>query len=101
MDLTGKVFIVTGSNTGIGKVTAAELAKQGARVVLANRSEDKTRPVIEEIRKAAPGAQLDFLALDLADLASVRRAAKEFLDRGLPLHGLINNAGLAGARGLT
>ncbi len=101
MDLRGNVYIVTGANTGIGKVTAQELAKQGGRVFLACRSKDKTQPVIDEIKAATPGAQVEFLALDLADLASVRAAAKAFLDRGLPLHALINNAGLAGPRGLT
>jgi NAD(P)-dependent dehydrogenase (short-subunit alcohol dehydrogenase family) len=101
MELRGKVYIVTGANTGIGKVTAGELAKQGGRVFLACRSESKTTPVIEEIKRATPGAEVEFLALDLADLASVRAAAKAFLDRNLPLHGLINNAGLAGQRGLT
>jgi retinol dehydrogenase-12 len=101
MDPRGKVFIVTGANTGIGKVTAAELVRQGAHVFLACRSESKTTPVIDEIKKATPGAKVEFLALDLADLASVRAAAKAFLAKNLPLHGLINNAGLAGQRGLT
>jgi NAD(P)-dependent dehydrogenase (short-subunit alcohol dehydrogenase family) len=101
MELSGKIYIVTGANTGIGKVTAKELARRGGRVFLACRSEDKTRPVIDEITKEVPGAQVEFLALDLADLASVRRAAQAFLDKKLPLHGLINNAGLAGQRGLT
>lgn len=101
MELSDKVYIVTGANTGIGKVTALELARRGGRVFLACRSESKTAPVLEEIRKEVPGAQVEFLALDLADLASVRAAAKEFLDKKLPLHGLINNAGLAGSRGLT
>ena len=101
MELSGKVYIVTGANTGIGKVTATELARRGGRVFLACRSEKKTQAVIDEIKKELPDAQVEFLALDLADLSSVRAAAKAFLDKKLPLHGLINNAGLAGARGLT
>jgi NAD(P)-dependent dehydrogenase (short-subunit alcohol dehydrogenase family) len=100
-ELAGKVYIVTGANTGIGKVTALELARRGARVILASRSADKTQAVIDEIRKATGNADVELLSLDLADLASVRAAAKAFLDRGLPLHGLINNAGLAGLRGRT
>ena len=98
-DQTGKNAIVTGSNTGIGRVTAVELARAGARVWLACRSKEKTQPVIDEI--AAFGGKAEFLPLDLADLGSVRAAAKAFLDTGLPLHLLINNAGLAGQRGLT
>src|ERR1022692_328896 len=97
MNLKGKTALVTGANTGIGRVTAIELAKQGARVVLACRSEEKTQPVIAEI-----GADnVDFLHLDLADLASVRASADAFLARGEPLALLINNAGLAGAHGQT
>ncbi|APR84655.1 Putative oxidoreductase/Short-chain dehydrogenase [Minicystis rosea] len=98
-DLTGKVFLVTGANTGIGRVTAETLARRGGKVFLACRSEEKTRPVLEGIRAA--GGTAEFLALDLGSLASVRAAAKTFLDRGEPLHVLINNAGLAGPRGLT
>ena len=99
-DLAGKNFIITGANTGIGKITATELAKRGAHVILANRSRDKTEPVIEEI-KAATGNAPEFIALDLADLASVRTAAEQILAKNIPIHGLINNAGLAGSRGTT
>ncbi len=100
-DLTNQLFIVTGANTGIGKVTARELARAGARVILACRSQAKTQPVIEEIQREIPGAKLEFLALDLGDLASVRKAAEAILARDEPIHGLINNAGMAGAKGLT
>jgi retinol dehydrogenase-12 len=99
MKLDGKNVIVTGANTGIGRVTATTLAKQGAKVILACRSEERTKPVLDEI--AAAGGKAEFLALDLADLASVRASAKAFLDRNEPLTLLINNAGLAGAHGST
>ena len=99
MDLAGKHVIVTGANTGIGRVTAETLARRGARVFLACRSEEKTRPVLASIRDA--GGAAEFLPLDLGSLASVRACAKAFLDRGEPLHVLVNNAGLAGSRGLT
>jgi len=85
--------VITGANTGIGRVTAVELAKQGANVVLACRSREKTQAVLDEI-----GPKAEFLALDLGSLDSVREAAKS-LNR--PIHVLINNAGLAGARGQT
>jgi len=96
-----KTFIVTGANTGIGKVTAKELARQGHHVILACRSRDKTDPVLAEIRREVPNANVEFIALDLGDLNSVRACAKELLDRKTPIHGLINNAGLAGQRGKT
>ena len=100
-DLHDKTFVITGANTGIGKITARELARKGARVILACRSKEKTDPVIAEIAAATGSTKLEFIALDLGDLASVRRCAEELLARDLPIHGLINNAGLAGKRGVT
>lgn len=100
-DLANKVFIVTGANTGIGKVTAKELARAGAHVLLACRSRDKTAAVIEEIKRDTGNANVEYVALDLSDLASVRACAEAILARNLPIHGLINNAGLAGKRGET
>lgn len=98
-DLSGRTFVVTGANTGIGRVTAEELAKRGGKVILACRSEAKTQPVLDAIKTA--GGAADFLALDLGDLAGVRRSAAELLAREEPIHVLINNAGLAGQRGKT
>jgi len=95
-DLQGKTFIVTGANSGIGRATATELAGRGGRIFITARSEEKARPVVEEL-----GDNADYLQLDLGDLDSVRQCAKDFLARDEPLHGLINNAGLAGQRGLT
>jgi retinol dehydrogenase 12 len=100
-ELADRTFIVTGANTGIGKITARELARRGARVVLACRSKEKTQPILEEIRREAQSDRVDFVALDLADLTSVRACADELLGRKLPIHGLINNAGLGGQRGIT
>ena len=100
-DLSGRHFLVTGANTGIGKETARGLAKRGARVTLAGRSEDKTRAAMADIADETSGTDLAFLHIDLADFESVRKAASEFLDRDEPLHVLINNAGLAGAKGMT
>jgi retinol dehydrogenase-12 len=100
-DLSERTFLITGANTGIGQVTAQDLALRGARVVLACRSVDRTLPVVESIKTAAGHPNVEFLSLDLSDLDSVRRAADGFLARDLPLHGLINNAGVAGHPGLT
>jgi dehydrogenase/reductase SDR family protein 13 len=70
-------------------------------VFVASRSEEKTRPVIDEIAAQTGNGSVEFLSLDLGDLASVRACADEFLRAGEPLHVLINNAGLAGKRGMT
>lgn len=100
--MQGKVVLITGANTGIGRVTARELALQGAHVFLACRSREKTEAVLQEIASLSQGqAKAEYLPLDLGDLASVRRCAEMFLARDLPLHLLINNAGLAGQRGMT
>lgn len=98
----GKVALVTGANSGIGRVTARELALQGYHVFLACRNQARTQPVLEEIARLSDGsAKAEFIELDLGDLASVRRCAETFLRTGLGLHLLIANAGLAGQRGLT
>ena len=100
-DLAEKTFLVTGASAGIGRETAQALAARGAQVYLAGRSEARTRAAIDAISAQTGSTSLHFLALDLGDLDSVRAAAAAFLDAGQPLHGLINNAGLAGQRGLT
>jgi retinol dehydrogenase-12 len=95
------VALITGANTGIGRVTALELARAGFEVVLACRSLAKAHLAANEIQAAVEGARTQMLALDLADLDSVRACAQAFLGLGRPLHLLVNNAGLAAAGGLT
>ena len=98
----GKVALVTGANSGIGRVTARTLALQGWHVFLACRDEGKTRPVLDELAQASGGsARAEFLPLDLGDFDSVRRCAALFTARKLPLHLFVANAGLAGSPGLT
>lgn len=98
-NLTGRVVLITGANSGIGRVTAVELARQGALVFIATRSLPRTQAVLDEIHRA--GGKAEWLELDLGDLNSVRACAKTFLARQLPLHILINNAGLARVPGLS
>jgi len=98
-DLTGRHVVITGANTGIGRVTAEELASRGASVVLACRSEERTKPVVDAIRAA--GGEATFEALDLGDFASVRACAERLLAQKRPIDVLVNNAGLAGQRGLS
>ena len=98
--LDGRIALVTGANTGIGLVTARELGTGGARFFVACRSDDRARVAVEQIRKDS-GVEVEFLSLDLGDLDSVRRSAESFLAKELPLHMLVNNAGLAGQRGMS
>lgn len=100
-DLENKTFIVTGASSGIGKITARELAKRGAHVIVACRSVAKAQPVVDELVKDTGNAKIELVELDLGDLASVRRCAEQLLARNTPIHGLVNNAGLAGQRGTT
>jgi len=97
----GRTVVVTGGNTGIGKATALALAGQGWRVYVASRSAAKGEAAVSSIRAAAGSDSVFFLPLDLADLSSVRACADAFLERGEPLHVLVNNAGVAGTRGVT
>src|SRR6185295_8277905 len=83
-DLANKTFIVTGANTGIGKVTAKELARAGAHVILACRSKAKTDAVIDEIKRETGNASVEYVELDLGDLASVRACADAILARNIP-----------------
>ena len=105
LPLLGRVALITGANTGIGLVTARELQKRGAHVFMACRSVGRARAALDTIRSelgTAPGcAPIEVLALDLGDFDSVRQCAQAFLAHRVPLHLLINNAGLAGSRGLT
>jgi retinol dehydrogenase-12 len=100
-ELAGRTFLVTGGNTGIGRATATELAGRGGRVYLACRSAAKGTEAAADIAAETGNDAVGFLRLDLADLASVRSCAAEFLALGQPLHVLINNAGVGGRRGLT
>jgi NAD(P)-dependent dehydrogenase (short-subunit alcohol dehydrogenase family) len=93
--------LITGANSGIGWVTARELCRRGARVFSACRSLERAEESAARIRAEVPAAQLDLIQLDLGDFSSVRRGAEAFLAQQLPLHILINNAGLAGRGGLS
>ena len=98
-DLRGRSFLITGGNSGIGLATVEVLAERGAAITVASRSIEKTEALLAELRPRFPIAELHFLALDLGNLANVKKAAQEFLATGRLLDVLINNAGIAGARG--
>jgi NAD(P)-dependent dehydrogenase (short-subunit alcohol dehydrogenase family) len=93
-DQSGVTAIVTGGNSGIGYITALELARKGVRVLLACRSLPKAEAAAQQIRDQVPGAAVEARVLDLASQASVHKFAQDYLAAGLPLHLLINNAGV-------
>ncbi len=100
-ELAGRTFLVTGGNTGIGLATATALAGRGGTVFVACRSAAKGQAAVTQITAETGNEDIHFLQLDLADLAAVKSAAQSFLDLDRPLHVLVNNAGVAGQRGLT
>jgi NAD(P)-dependent dehydrogenase (short-subunit alcohol dehydrogenase family) len=93
-DLTGKVIIVTGANSGIGYEAAKEFAHKGARTILACRSMDKAQAALGQIQAEIPSAPAEIMQLDLASLASVHRFAEEFKAKYDRLDVLVNNAGI-------
>ncbi|MFD4246300.1 SDR family NAD(P)-dependent oxidoreductase [Streptomyces sp. NPDC058525] len=80
-DQSGRTAVVTGANGGIGYITARELARRGASVVLACRSAARGKAAEIRLRAEVPGAEVEFIALDLADLASVREFTHELSRR--------------------
>ena len=97
LDLSSKNALVTGPTSGIGRGTALALAKAGARLILVARSPEKCAHVAREIVEAGGQSPISIIA-DLSLLSEVERAANEFLATGLPLHILVNNAGLVNQR---
>ena len=92
-DLTGKHYVVTGANSGLGFETARALVRRGAEVVLACRDTGKAGTALDRIKAESPGARVEARELDLASLASVRAFAGAW-PAGRPLHALVNNAGV-------
>ncbi|MGW2044596.1 oxidoreductase [Streptomyces sp. NPDC001858] len=91
-DQSGRNAVVTGANSGLGYVTARELARKGARVLLACRSEARGRAAVERLRGEVPGGDVELGLLDLGELASVREFAGSLPYERLDL--LVNNAGV-------
>ncbi len=93
-DLTGKIIVVTGANSGIGFYASQEFAAKGAHVVMACRNPQKAQAAYDELKAAVPTASLDVMIVDLASLASVRAFADSFLAKFDQLDILVNNAGI-------
>ncbi len=93
MSMRGKVVVVTGSNVGIGFETAVGVAKEGATTILACRNQAKAEAAAKEVTQRTWNDDVHVVSLDLADLASVQKAADEILSRWQRLDVLVNNAG--------
>ncbi|AWW41588.1 short-chain dehydrogenase [Streptomyces cadmiisoli] len=93
-DQRGRTFVVTGATSGLGLVTARELASHGGRVLLAVRDAARGEGVASSLRHAYPGAEVEVRRVDLLDLDSIRRAAEE-IAREESVDVLVNNAGIS------
>ena len=93
-DLSGKLAVVTGSNSGLGLGLATRLSAAGADVIMAIRNRAKGEDAVEQIRATVPDAKLTIKSLDLSSLASVRALGEELNAEGRPIDILINNAGI-------
>jgi len=94
-DLSGKVILVTGGNTGLGKESVLQLVKHNAKeVFLAARTPSKAEEAIKDIKQAVPNANITYLKLDLSSFKSIAAAADEFNAKSKRLDILLNNAGV-------
>jgi NAD(P)-dependent dehydrogenase (short-subunit alcohol dehydrogenase family) len=92
--MSGRVVLVTGSNSGIGRETARELARMGARVLMHSRSRERGEEAVSDVASDALGLAPELVTADLASLAEVRALAAEVRERTDRLHVLVNNAGI-------
>jgi NAD(P)-dependent dehydrogenase (short-subunit alcohol dehydrogenase family) len=92
--MKNKIVLVTGSTDGIGKETALQLAKLGAKVIAHGRSAERCQAACDDIRQATGNSNVDFVVADLSSQHQVRRMAAELQERYDRLHVLINNAGV-------
>ncbi len=96
--MQGKIVMITGASSGIGRATAGRIAALGAHTVLVSRTEKRGRKAMEEITRATPGASLELLVADLSTSAAVRALAATFRSRHSSLDVLFNNAGILTSR---
>ncbi|ODN01181.1 Retinol dehydrogenase 11 [Orchesella cincta] len=93
-DITGKIVIITGSNSGVGKEVAFQLAKRGAVVIMGVRDVQKGKLAVEDIKKSFPSSTIDLMTIDLGDLNSIKSFVAEFQSKYSHLDILVNNAGI-------
>ena len=93
-DLTGKVIIVTGANSGLGYEDAKAFARKGAKIILACRNMDKANKALSKIQAKIPEAQAEIIQLDLGSIDSIKKFVAEFKGKHDRLDILVNNAGI-------
>jgi len=93
VDMRGKTCVVTGASNGIGKVTARELARMGARVVTVARNRARAEAALADIKRASGSDDVRLMLADLSSMSEVRRLASEILSECDAMHVLVNNAG--------
>ncbi|MBA8903878.1 oxidoreductase [Phyllobacterium sp. P30BS-XVII] len=93
-DQSGRTFLVTGANSGLGYITSLELARRGARVLMTARDETKGRAAVAQIRLIVPRAQLELHIFNMADLEQVKQFALGLITNETAIDVLINNAGI-------
>jgi NAD(P)-dependent dehydrogenase (short-subunit alcohol dehydrogenase family) len=93
--MDGRISLVTGATSGIGRVAAEEIARQGSTAIVVGRSEPKCIATVAEIREATGSENVEYIVADLSSMAEVRRLAEQFLSRYKSLHVLLNNAGVS------
>ena len=93
INLGGKVCLITGATSGIGKVTATVLASQGAEVIITGRNQEKTETSVRHIMSETGNEAIHYLLADFSDLEQVRELATNFNERFSRLDVLVNNAG--------
>jgi len=100
-EMSGRVCMITGTTSGIGKATAIGLAKMGATVVMVSRNEVRLRATADDIKKTTKNESIDFLVADLSSQESIHKLSEDFRAKYQNLHVLINNAGIFGHRTLS
>ena len=93
-DQSGRTALVTGANSGLGYQTSLELARKGARVLMACRNPERAQAALARLRAELPAATAELVTLDLSSLASIEAAAEEVSGRLGSLDLLVNNAGV-------
>lgn len=95
VNLVNKTFVITGGNSGIGLETARALLSKNAHVIVASKSRERGDAAVQELKQeASPEAKVECMQIDLASFSSIRQFAEDFEKRSLPLHVLVNNAGV-------
>lgn len=93
-DMTGKIVIVTGANSGMGLATTSELAKSGAHVIMACRSQARGEAALRQAQQESGSSNIELMSLDLGSFDSIRAFASEYKAKYEHLDVLVNNAGV-------